>query len=365
MAAAIEAGESARGRTSPNPWVGAALVHNGRIVSRGATSPPGGPHAEAGALGGEDVPEGSVLYVTLEPCAAFEGKRTAPCANLIIERGVAKVVVAIEDPDPRVRGHGIAQLRAAGIPVEIGDGQEAVLQSLRPYMKHRQTGLPYVIAKFAASLDGRIAANGGDSKWITGEPARERVHAARAHVDAILAGSGTVLADDPALTARPGGAESDQQPVRVVLDSRGRIPPASQVLHRPGRSIVATAHESSPEWKEAIRATGATVLECEHDDTGIRLEQLLRTLGQRGVMTAWVEGGSSLLGSLFDTERVDEVWAFLAPRIIGGEGRPAVGGYGIDRIAQAHQLRDVVAEQVGEDILVRGYTGNWEPSDRV
>ncbi|MDZ7727148.1 MAG: bifunctional diaminohydroxyphosphoribosylaminopyrimidine deaminase/5-amino-6-(5-phosphoribosylamino)uracil reductase RibD [Dehalococcoidia bacterium] len=274
-----------------------------------------------------------------------------------------KVHVAIEDPDRRVRGRGIAALREAGVEVELGDGREAVLRSLRPYLKHRETGLPYVVAKFAASLDGRTAANSGDSKWITGEAARERVHRERARCDAILAGSGTVLADDPALTARPGGVEATHQPVRIVLDARGRIDPAAQVFRGPGHCIVAAGQGAAREWKQAIQEAGATVLECEHDQDGVNLDQLLRTLGQRGIISAWVEGGATLLGSLFDGGHVDEVWAFVAPRIIGGTGRPAVGGRGIDRVAEAHALREVTVEQVGEDVLVRGYTGRRDPGD--
>jgi len=359
MTAAVEAAERARGSTSPNPWVGAVLVMNGEVVATGATSPPGGPHAEAAALSASVPAAGGALYVTLEPCAPFDGKQTASCALRIIEAGVAKVVVALEDPDQRVAGRGIALLRDAGIDVTVGDGAAEVWQQLRPYIKHRQTGLPYVIAKYAASLDGRTSANTGDSRWITGEAARARVHAARTQVDAIIAGSGTVLADDPALTARPGGAEPERQPIRVLLDGRGRIPATARALHGPGHAIIATRYGADARWKNAITATGASVIECEYDETGLKLEQLVSALALRGVITAWVEGGATVHGAFFDAHLVDEVWAFIAPSIIGGRGAPAVAGVGIEYVADAHRLREVHVEMVGEDILVRGITGTW------
>ena len=363
MRAALDAAEAVRGATSPNPWVGAVVVRDGEITGQGATSPPPGMHAEAAALAGGEA-QGATLYCTLEPCAAFEGKRTPPCVDAIRDAGIAKVVVALEDPDPRVSGRGIAALREAGVTVETGDGREEVSRSLRPYLKHRQTGTPYIIAKFAASLDGRTAANTGDSKWITGEAAREVVHRERARVDAILSGSGTVLADDPALTARPGGILPGRQPVRVIVDARGRVPADAQVFSGPGHVIVAAGEDAPDAWKQQITATGATVIDCERDGTGVNLQQLLPALARRGIMSAWVEAGSTLLGSLFDGGHVDELWAFLAPRIIGGRGAPAVGGEGVQRVADAHALREVVVEQVGNDILVRGYTGRWDnPGD--
>lgn len=359
MAAAVEAAEQVRGSTSPNPWVGAVLVANGEIVRQGATGPAGGMHAEAWALA-SGAPTDATLYVTLEPCVPFEGKRTPPCAARIIDAGVGRVVVAVADPDPRVGGRGIAMLREAGVEVTLGDGAAEVARQLRPYLKHRQTGFPYVIAKFAASLDGRTSANTGDSQWITGEDARARVHVERARVDAIIAGSGTVLADDPALTARPGGVEAARQPLRVLLDTRGRISPTARALHGPGQAIVATSQAANPAWKQSIVAAGATVIECEAGENGLNLHQLLGALARRGVVTAWIEGGATLLGSFFDDDLVDELWAFMAPSIIGGRGLPAIGGAGVQHAAQARLLRDVQVEMTGQDVLIRGYTGPWE-----
>lgn len=360
MEMALEAARSVRGGHLANPWVGAVLVRDGVVISTGSTEPPGGPHAEAAALAGIDARR-ATLYVTLEPCAAFEGKRTAPCADAIVQAGVARVAIAMEDPDPRVTGRGIEVLRAAGIDVEVGDGREAAQQLLRPYFKHRQTGLPYVIAKFAASLDGKVATWRGDSKWITSAGARDLGHQQRSWVDAVLVGSGTVLVDDPALTARPQGGLAGRQPVRIVADARGRTPATAKLLREPGRAIVATTPASSAEWRRSISETGAQVVECERTEAGLNLRQLMLTLGQRSIVSVWAEGGGTLLGSLFDEELVDEVWAFIAPVIIGGEGLPAVGGSGVELIRNAWRLRDTVVERVDQDILVRGHVGPWSP----
>ena len=364
MTEALALAGSVRGGELANPWVGAVVVRDGAVVARGATQPPGGLHAEAAALAGTDA-RGATLYVTLEPCAPFEGKRTPPCAEAIIAAGVSRVVVAMEDPHPQVAGRGIALLQAAGIEVELGDGRDEAIALLRPWLKVRETGRPYVIAKFAASLDGRIATERGDSKWITGEAARDLAHHQRAWVDAVLVGSGTVLADDPALTARPGGIAAARQPARVVVDARGRTPANARLFREPGRIVVATTGASDAQWRDAIGRTGAQVLLCEEGDgAGVNLQQLLQLLAQRGVTSVWAEGGGTLLGALFDAGLVDEAWAFLAPVIIGGRGLPAVAGRGVDLVADAWRLRDVVVERVGEDLLVRGFTGDWSPALR-
>ncbi|MCK9520497.1 MAG: bifunctional diaminohydroxyphosphoribosylaminopyrimidine deaminase/5-amino-6-(5-phosphoribosylamino)uracil reductase RibD [Dehalococcoidia bacterium] len=361
MREALAAARRVRGTTSPNPYVGAVLVRDGRVVATGATAPYGGPHAEAAAIAAAPDARGADLYVTLEPCFPFEGKRTRPCSEAIRDAGIRRVVVALEDPDARVAGRGIALLRHAGIEVEVGDGADEARDLLRPYIKHRQTGLPYVIAKFAASLDGRTATATGDSKWITGEAARDLGHQQRAWVDAIMVGSGTVLADDPSLTARPGGKLSERQPVRVILDARGRVPATARLFKEPGTTIVATSYTAPATWKGELTAAGALVLECEAGATGINLDQLLRTLAQRSIVSIWAEGGAALLGALFDARHVDEVWAFIAPVVIGGGGLPAVGGEGVLRVADAWRIADPIVESVGNDILVRGYTGDWSP----
>jgi len=361
MTRALDAARSVRGFTSPNPWVGAVVVRGEEVVAVGATSPPGGAHAEAAALASTPNAHGAEVYVTLEPCAPFPGKRTAPCAQALIDAGVRRVVVAIEDPDPNVRGRGIALLREAGVVVDVGDGREQALALVRAYIKHRETALPYVIAKFAASLDGRVAAASGDSKWITGAAARDRAHQERAWVDAIMVGSGSVLADDPSLTARAGGVVAARQPVRIILDARGRVSPEAALFRQPGHTIVATSVLAPRTWKAAVAAAGAQIIECEAGEGGVNLDQLLSTLGQRGVMSIWAEGGASVLGSLLDGGHVDEVWAFLAPVIIGGGGLVAVGGSGAQSMGDALRLRASEVEIFAPDVLVRGYTGNWEP----
>lgn len=360
MKQAIEAAASVRGRTNPNPWVGAVVVRGGEIVSVGATATYGGPHAEAAALAAAG-PGGAELYVTLEPCMPFPGKRTPPCADAIVAAGISRVVVALEDAHPSVAGRGIAYLREHGITVEVGDGHDETVALLRPFLKHRATGLPYVIAKFAGSLDGRIATASGESKWITGEVARDRGHQERARVDAILIGSSTVLADDPELTARPDGVVSEFQPARVVVDTRGRVPATARIFRKGGPTIVATTAATSAAWKHGIVDAGGQVLECEPGDGGVNLDQLLRVLGQRGIGSVWAEGGGTLLGSLFTGGHVDEVWAFVAPLIIGGDGRPVLAGTGAATMGDAWRLRDVQIERLGPDVLVRGYAGAWSP----
>jgi len=360
MQLALDAAASVRGATSPNPWVGAVLVRDGQVIATGATSPPSGPHAEAAALANVDA-RGADVYVTLEPCAPFDGKRTRPCAEALVEAGVRRVIVALQDPDPNIAGRGVAILRQAGIEVSIGEGHDRAVELLRPYLKHRRLRLPYVIAKFAASLDGRTSTRTGDSKWITGPDARDLGHQQRARADAVMAGSGTVLADDPELTARPGGVLAPHQPARVILDSRGRIAPSAALFRSPGHVIVATTCDATSAWKGAIAATGAQVIECERTKAGLDLHQLLSALGERGIMSIWAEGGPTLLGSLFDSGNVDELWAFIAPVIIGGAGRGAVGGAGVGLVSHAWSIHEPVIQQVGRDILVRGYTGNWSP----
>jgi diaminohydroxyphosphoribosylaminopyrimidine deaminase/5-amino-6-(5-phosphoribosylamino)uracil reductase len=360
MQIALDAAKKARGTTSFTAWVGAAVVREGHVVSVGQTQPAGGAHAEAMAMSRVDA-HGADLYTVLEPCLPFVGKRNRPCTDLIIQAGIRRVSIALLDPDPNVSGRGSSLLREAGIAVEIGDGAEAATELLRPYLKQRQTGLPYVIAKFAASLDGRTATASGDSKWITGEAAREIAHQQRSLADAVMVGSGTVLADDPALTARPGGEFAPRQPIRVVVDARGRVPPGARLIGEPGQTFVATSYDAPGAWKREMAAGGATVIECEPAPHGVNLDQLLAALGKRGIISIWAEGGGTLLGSLFEGDHVDEVWAFIAPVIIGSDGLPAVGVRSPRTVAEALRLREAVIEPLPPDVLIRGYTGNWQP----
>lgn len=355
MRLALEEAARALGPSSPNPAVGAVIVRDGQVVGRGHTQPPGQAHAEVMALrdAGEGA-RGATAYVTLEPCG-HQG-RTPPCTRALVDAMVARVVYAIEDPDPLVRGEGHRQLIEAGIAVDVGDGAEEAERLIEGYLKHRRTGMPFVIAKFAASLDGHIAAASGDSRWVSGPETAAWMHRQRATLDAIVVGSRTVLVDDPQLTARPEGATEDtHQPLRVVVDSTGRIPPTARVLQTPPPTLVATTDAAPEEWRAAVRRTGAEVLTLPSRDGHVDLDALLGVLGGRGTLTVLFEGGGMLLGSLFDARLVDRVQAVIAPLIIGAAEAPsAVSGRGAYRMADAPRLRDVTVERFGDDTLISG-----------
>lgn len=331
------------------------MDQGGQVVGRGVTQPPPGPHAEVVALreAGERA-KGATMYVTLEPCAHHG--RTPPCTEAITAAGVAEVHYALEDPDPNVQGGGRRALRAAGVRLVAGEGADEARRILEAYLKHRSQGMPFVIAKFAASLDGRIAAASGDSRWVAGEEAREWAHQMRCRIDAIIVGSSTVLIDDPLLTARPGGQEAERQPVRVVVDTRGRTPPMARVFTGRARTVVATSPDAPAAWRAAIEARGAEVLTLPREGPHVSLPALLQELARRDTVTALVEGGGVLLGSFFDRGLVDKVFAVLAPIIIGAADAPcAVAGKGAYRMAGALRLRDVEVTRLGQDILVTAY----------
>jgi diaminohydroxyphosphoribosylaminopyrimidine deaminase/5-amino-6-(5-phosphoribosylamino)uracil reductase len=359
MRRALELARSVVGTTSPNPAVGAVLVQNGEIVGQGATRPPGGAHAEVVAIERAGAAaQGATLYVTLEPCSTRG--RTHPCTDTILAVGIERVVVAMRDADTRVDGRGIQQLREAGVVVEVGDGTVAARRLYEAYTHHRRTGRPFVIVKFAASLDGKIAATSGDSRWISSPETRAWAHTLRTKIDAILVGVSTVIVDDPELTARPHNAREEvHQPLRVVLDSRGRVSAAARVLRQQdlARTVVLTTSTAPREWQERIEATGAVVERVAAEDEGhVALEPALRMLAERyGVVTLLIEGGGTVHGSLFDRGLVDKVTAIVAPLIIGGDGAGAVGGRGAPRMAEALRLRDVSVQQLGPDLLVSGY----------
>jgi diaminohydroxyphosphoribosylaminopyrimidine deaminase/5-amino-6-(5-phosphoribosylamino)uracil reductase len=357
MSRALDLARGSPVPTSPNPTVGAVVVAEGKIVGEGVTEPPPGRHAEAVALdqAGERA-SGATLYVTLEP-HCFQG-RTTPCTAAIIASGIAEVHYALRDPDPRVNGEGHRVLEAAGIGVVADEGEAEARRDLEAYIKQRETGLPFVIAKFAASLDGRIGAASGDSRWVSGPTAREWSHRLRTRIDAIICGSETVIVDDPRLTARPDGEDAARQPLRVVVDSRGRVPPMARVFEKTdwALTLVATGEDASASWRASIQATGAEVLTFAKHGEHVDLEELLRELAKRDVVTALVEGGGVLLGGFFDRGLVDKVHAIIAPIIIGAAEAPgAVAGEGAYRMADALRLRDITVERLGEDILVTGY----------
>lgn len=355
MRLALQEADAALGSTSPNPAVGAVVVKDGQVVGRGHTQPPGGPHAEVIALREAGVAaRGATVYSTLEPCG--HAGRTPPCTRALIEAGVTEVVFALDDPDEQVNGDGARQLRAAGVRVTAGDGAPEATWMLQGYLKHRRTGLPAVIVKYAASLDGRIASASGDARWVSGPEARAWVHRLRRRMDAVAVGSGTVLADDPELTVRPPAhltPTETTQPLRVVIDSRGRTPATARVLG--AGSLVATLAESPPAWRDALAETGAEVLVLPSAGGYVSLEALLQNLGERGVVNLLVEGGGTLLGSLFDERRVDRLYAVIAPIVIGAASAPAaVVGRGAQVMAQAARLQHPTVEQLGDDTLIAG-----------
>lgn len=355
---ALALAAEARGRTRPNPPVGAVLVREGEIVGEGRTQPAGSAHAEVMAIAAAGQrARGGTLFVTLEPCNHFG--RTPPCTEAIIAAGIAEVHFPIADRNPLTGGQAAERLRRAGIRVVEGEGAARAERFYRPFFKWITTGTPYVIAKFAASLDGRIATRTGDSQWITGPAARRRAHDLRRMVDAIVVGVGTVLADNPRLTVRlaSAGGLDRCQPLRVVLDSSGRTPPASALFDQPGTTLIATTGRLPADRTEALRQRGAEFLELPAVADRVDLVALLAELGRREVTLLMVEGGAETLGSFFDGALVDEVWAFLAPLVIGGTAAPgAVGGLGPDRLAAAFRLRDLEVELIDGDILVRGQT---------
>ena len=348
----------AQGRTSPNPMVGAVLVKDGYILGEGFTRPAGGPHAEIVALAEAGVSaQGSTLYVTLEPCAHHG--RTAPCADALIAAGVKEVYSSIEDPNPDVCGKGHARLRDAGIPVHTGISQSAAAEINKPFFKYVASGQPWVTAKFAVSLDGKLATNMGESQWITGEQSRQRVHHIRNVTDAILVGAGTVLSDDPSLTTRlQDSNENIRNPLRIVLDSRGRVSPKARVYHpdTPGNSVLATTSQTKLSYCKRLESQGVTIWNLPEDANGrVNLKSLLNKIGEEEMLTLLVEGGSEILGAFVADGLLDQVCAFFAPIIIGGKDAPGpVGEPGIGRLADALHLSNIVTENIGDDILVKG-----------
>ena len=355
MARALEFARRALGSVSPNPAVGAVVVKDGRIVGEGHTSPPGGDHAEVAALKQAGrLAEGAALYSTLEP-HQFHG-RTPPCTDAIARAGITHVHYAVDDPNPRVSGKGAQTLRGAGIAVNSGEMRAEAFEVIEAYAKHVTQGRPFVVAKYAMSADGKIAARSGDARWVTGAEARSHVHALRAQCDAIMVGIGTVLADDPRLTARDAdGRPLDRQPLRVVVDSAGRTPEGATMLLEPGHTIVACASPADGA-AQRLAAAGAETLSLPGPGGRVDLDALLAMLGERSMTSVLVEGGGTLLGSLFDLGLVDKVMAYVSPKIIGGDSAPGpVGGSGAARMADALSLGRARWQPVGDDMLLVGY----------
>ena len=358
MECALRLARLATGYTSPNPAVGAVIVKDGVAVGMGYTQPAGSEHAEVMALHqAGDRAQGATMYVTLEPCCYYG--RTPPCTQAIIDAGISEVHIALLDPNPLVSGHGVNKLNEAGIKTYVGAYQQEAYEINEAYIKHITTGLPFVIAKFAMSLDGKIATKTGDSKWITSEEARKYVHTLRYISDAIMVGVNTVIIDNPRLTARGCGGRGGMrkmQPLRLVVDSKGRVPLNAHIFEPPGEVLLAVVKPFDAEKTKEFTHAGAEVLELPSKENLVDIEELLKVLGQRGIVSILVEGGGKLLGSLFDRHLVDKVLVFVSPIIIGGkEGKSAVGGNGVDNVAEALHLSQVSTRCFGNDILVSGY----------
>jgi diaminohydroxyphosphoribosylaminopyrimidine deaminase/5-amino-6-(5-phosphoribosylamino)uracil reductase len=355
MKKALELAEKGRGYVEPNPLVGAVVVREGRPVGEGWHRRYGEAHAEVNALAaaGEQAP-GATLYVTLEPCC-HHGK-TPPCTDAVLRAGIRRVVAAMHDPFAQVAGRGAALLRKAGLDVEVGPGEAEARRLNAPYLKLLATGRPYVHAKWAMTLDGKIATRTGDSKWISGPASRHRVHELRGRMDAIVVGIGTALADNPRLTARPPGPRTA---TRIVLDSRGRLP-ADGLLATTAREapvlVVTTA--TAAQAVRPLQSLGCEWLALPAEAGRPTVPALLDELGRRRMTNVLIEGGSAVLGSFLDAGAVDEVHVFIAPRLAGGvEAKTPIGGRGVERIAEALSLREWRVELVEGDMLVRGWKG--------
>jgi diaminohydroxyphosphoribosylaminopyrimidine deaminase/5-amino-6-(5-phosphoribosylamino)uracil reductase len=339
MALALRLAERGLGQTWPNPTVGCIVVRDGRIIGRGWTQPGGRPHAEVEALARAGAGAlGASAYVSLEPCAHYG--RTPPCTMALLHAGVRRVVVAVNDPDPRVDGKGIAQLSQAGVEVEVGLLRAEAEALNAGFFSRIRRGRPLVTLKLASSLDGRIATRSGASRWITGEAARARAHLLRASHDAIMVGSGTALADDPALTCRLPGLEP-RSPLRVVLDSRLRLSASSRLAigARDVPTWLVTSEQAPAARGRVLERAGVRLLRvAAAPEGGLDLARVLAMLAKEGLSRVLVEGGAELAGALLRARLVDRLVWFQAPLVIGGDGLPAVAGFGTETLADARRL---------------------------
>ena len=353
MGAALRLARRAAGRTSPNPMVGAVVVRQDRVVGRGHHARAGTEHAEVVALReAGPAARGATLYVNLEPCSHFG--RTAPCVRAVIEAGIRRVVAGMIDPNPAVAGGGVQALKDAGIRVDVPVREDDCRRLNEAFVKHVTRRLPFVTLKLAASLDGRIATATGDSRWVTGPAARRYVHRLRNELDAVLVGSGTVLADDPQLTCRlPGGRD----PLRVVLDGRLRTPLTARLVTQPHpeKTVLVTRNDAPADRRKRLEDLGVQVWRFPADRGRVSFRRVLRKLARAGVLSVLVEGGAVTAARAVSEKAVDKVLCFYAPRFIGAEGLPMVGGLGLTRMRQCPRLDGAVVRRLGEDILVSAY----------
>jgi diaminohydroxyphosphoribosylaminopyrimidine deaminase/5-amino-6-(5-phosphoribosylamino)uracil reductase len=364
LARAIELAEQGRGRVSPNPLVGAVIAADDEMISEGYHSSIGAPHAEVEAIraaAGRDL-EDATLYVSLEPCCHHG--RTPPCTDAIREAGIRRVVIASEDPSEHAAGRGLGIMRDEGIDVVLADGELAARARLlnQPFRKLARTGRPWVLFKAAMTLDGKVATQGGDSKWISSEESRLRTHQWRAECDAVAIGIGTALADDPQLTARISDPPVHRQPRRVVFDSLARLPTDSRLVEE-AREVPLTVVVSRAAPRAAIDALqthGAEVIVAPGENETARVRSALDQLGLEGVGSVLLEGGPHLAGAFLDAREIDEIRVFIAPIVLGGRGaRAAVDGEGAEAIADALRALTLDVERIGDDVLIAARLTEW------
>ena len=361
MTRAIELAELGRGHTRPNPLVGAVIARDDHVLGEGYHAAYGGDHAEIAALGAcESDPIGATMYVTLEPCCHHG--RTPPCTDAIVKAGIRRVVVASDDPTAKASGRGLGILRDEGVDVLVVDGDLSHNARLlnQPFRKHARTGRPLVMFKSAMSLDGHVATQTGDSKWISGEPSRGLVHSWRAQIDAICIGIGTALADDPLLTART--PEATRQPTRVVFDSEARLPTDSQLVRTAPEVplIVVTSRAAQRSHLDTLRAAGAEIIVSAGGTEAERVTDALDKLGAMGVQSILLEGGPRLAGAFLDAGEVDEMRIFIAPIAVGGRAaRVSLEGEGSDTIEHARHASSLDVQMSGPDVLLSARLEEW------
>jgi diaminohydroxyphosphoribosylaminopyrimidine deaminase/5-amino-6-(5-phosphoribosylamino)uracil reductase len=353
MKRALRLAEAGRGRTSPNPVVGAVLVNSGKVVGEGYHSKIGEAHAEMIAVrqAGEKA-RGAFLYINLEPCTHHG--RTPPCVPQVIKAGVKRVVIGMQDPNPVVNGKGIEALRRSGLDVKVGVLEKECQRLNEAFCKYILKKVPFVVLKVAATLDGKIATRTGDSKWISGEASRRFVHKLRDKVDGVLVGVGTVLRDDPLLTAR---MKEGREPYRIVLDSRLKIPEEAKIFeYSPSKVILATTESAPQEKIERLEKRGVRVLIIDSKEGRVDLRSCLRKLGEIEIMSLLVEGGSQVNGSFLDEALIDKFVLFLSPKLMGDPQALGIfGGRGVSNLKEAVGLKEIKTKRIGEDILIEGY----------
>lgn len=350
MRRALALAARGRGLTSPNPPVGAVVASGREVLGEGWHRGPGFPHAEIEALDAAgDRARGATLYVTLEPCTHHG--RTPPCAPRVVAAGVARVVIGITDPNPAVDGAGIRALEEAGIEVGLGARAAEARRLVEAFAKHVRTGQPLVTVKMAMTLDGRVAASDGSSRWVSGPGARRDVHRLRAAADAVVVGIGTVLADDPQLTCRLRGYRG-HQPLRVVLDSSGRTPPGAALTDGAAPTLLCTTEKAPDEALDSLRECGCEVRRFPSREGRVDSLAVLEELGRRGLCDVLIEGGPTLAGDLVERSLVDRFLLYMAPKLLGPNGLPVVGGLAVPTIGDARQLTITAVRRVGSDLRI-------------